>query len=124
MEMNRIPNLAQLIVSTLLEDQAGSNVSCAGCEHEFGVKAAPNASHSYCRRHLLQMYDQSLQMAKETMGSNPKAAERVKQLLNTMRDIKTRDEGTFAPDLSHQHQQRQQPQRQQQGQDQQQLSRV
>jgi hypothetical protein len=111
MEMNRIPNLAVLIVRTLLEDQAGSNVSCAGCEQEFGVKAAPNASHSYCRRHLLDMYDQSLQMAKSTMGTNPKAAARVQQLLNTMRDIKTRDEGTFAPDLSHQHRQAQQSQR-------------
>lgn len=105
--MNRIPNRAQFIVHTLLEDRAGSNVSCAGCEQEFGVKAAPNASHSYCRRHLLQMYDQSLQMAKQTMGTNPKAADRVRQLLATMRDIKTRDEGTFAPDLSHQHRQQQ-----------------
>jgi hypothetical protein len=119
METNRIPNLARLVVQTLLEDQAGSNVICAGCQQEFGVQPPPNASHSYCKRHLLQMYDQSLQMAKQTMGTNPKAADRVRQLLSTMRDLKTRDEGTFAPDLSHQ---QRQAQPQQQGQEQQQAS--
>jgi hypothetical protein len=125
MEMNRIPNLAlaRLIVGTLLED-AAVNVVCAGCQQEFGVQPPPNASHGYCKRHMLEMYDDSLQMAKRAMGTNPKAADRVRQLLSTMRDIKTRDEGTFAPDLSHQHHLRQPQQPPQQGQDQQQFQRA
>jgi hypothetical protein len=111
--MNRMS--ARAIVGTLLED-AAVNVICAGCQQEFGVQPPPNASHGYCKRHLLQMYEQSLGMAKQTMGTNPKAADRVRQLLQSMRDIKNRDEGTFAPDLSHQHRQSSAPQ---QGQEQQ-----
>lgn len=121
MVMNRIPNLAALVVQSLLEDVAGSNVSCAGCEHEFGVRPAADASHAYCKRHLLQMYDQRINMAKEAMGTNPNAAGSLRQLMAKVNEIKARPDNTFAPDLS---KQRQQPQQQPAGQGQQQYAGV
>jgi hypothetical protein len=87
---------AEFIVAELLEN--GMVTACASCEQETGQRT-PNASHSYCKRHMLVMYADALQNAKSMISTNPKAAGRVSQLMQSIRDIKQRPDTDFPPDL-------------------------
>lgn len=95
-------SIAEKIVEALLGEN-GMVTACATCEQETGQRT-PNASHSYCKRHMLEMYADALQSAKSMMGTNPKAANRVSQLMQSVRDIKQRPDSDFPPDLAQQRQ--------------------
>jgi hypothetical protein len=84
---------AQNIVSILLE--AGEVVRvCTGCQNEFGTQAAPNASHGYCRRHAIKMWQDEAQ-------AHPSVA----QLAQTnVAKIQQQPDSNFAPDMAQQRQ--------------------
>lgn len=85
-------SVANQIVETLLE--SGHVVqACASCEQETGQRT-PNASHGYCKRHLIQMWQAN---AKQMPQMAEQARMRVAQ-------IQQRPESDFPPDLSQQRQ--------------------
>jgi hypothetical protein len=95
--------VAQRIVEILLETPSYDIVSvCAGCQKEFGTTPPRNASHGYCKRHTLEMYADAVNMAKQAMGTNPHAADRLRQLMASIRDVRQRPESDFCPDQSKQ----------------------
>jgi hypothetical protein len=85
---------AKHIVEILLED-ANVPVACSACQKEFGVRPGPNDSHSYCKRHLIQMYQ-------HTMSMSP--PDRHKAVEHKIAEIQARPDNTFPPDLAHQRQ--------------------
>jgi hypothetical protein len=68
------------VVNFLLEREG----ACAMCEREFGVHN-PNASHGYCKRHSLQMY--------QSLKQTPQIAAKIEQ-------IKAMPDDNFVPDLA------------------------
>lgn len=86
---------AQQIVEMLLEDEVVR--VCAGCQQEFGAQPPPNASHGYCKRHTLGMYQQMLDM----VGNSPKA----QGIQQKMQEVQQKPDSAFPPDLAQQRQQ-------------------
>lgn len=85
--------IAEFIVNELLESAHGITQACASCEAETGQRT-PNASHGYCKRHLIQMWQAN---AKQMPQMAAKAQERIA-------DIQRRPDSDFPPDLSQQQQ--------------------
>ena len=77
------------IVDSLLEGNLV--LACASCEKEFKVHN-PEASHGYCRRHLIGMYRQ---MAVANPGKNYDAK---------IAELEARPGESFAPDMAKQQQ--------------------
>jgi len=77
-------NKAGAIVNILLE--TGSALTCTACQKEFGIAPKPGESHSYCKRHLIEMW-------KQFPPDHVPAQQAI-------RDISNRPETAFAPDLS------------------------
>jgi hypothetical protein len=86
-------NTAQQLVAILLETGEAVRV-CAGCQKEFGVRPGPNESHGYCKRHLIEMYQQMMQY--------PQGKAKAEQ---SIRDIQQRPDDDFPPDLAQQQRQ-------------------
>ena len=80
---------AQKLVAILLESQS----VCAGCQKEFGVQPQPGQSHGYCKRHLIEQYQQMLDMP----GARASTEQRIAQ-------IQQRPDTDFPPDLAQQRQ--------------------
>jgi hypothetical protein len=83
---------AQQIVAILLETGEVERV-CAGCQKEFGIQAQGNQSHGYCKRHLIEMYQQMMEYPQGRAKAEQKIAE-----------LQQRPDSEFPPDLAQQRQ--------------------
>lgn len=89
-------SIAESIVNDLLENEGVVRV-CASCQGEFGTTPPANASHGYCKRHTLEMYAHTLEMAKQRGNQ-----ERIAQVMRSIEEVKSRPESAFCPDQSQQ----------------------
>jgi hypothetical protein len=95
--MSELERDAAKVVKALLEDDTASGLvrACPKCEQERGIKPAHNATHTPCKRHMIQQYHQILQ---HFINDPMKVAE----LRRELAVVRSRPEDSFAPDLSRQ----------------------